>query len=304
MVADGGDIVAIARDLCAVPLGAFTAERTARARAARSGGDRELAARITALPKPSAAAWLVDRFVREDPEDLARVLDLGTRIRQEQEAPDRTRLRELGTERRALLTELTDGAADRAEQDGKRPSDAVLEEFQQTLLAAMADEDAAVAVRTARLVRSLVVEGLDPVDLGGAVAIAERLDAADGAPSAPRRRRPVEEEPAEDDGRAERERLRAEAEATAAAAERDARTAQRAATDAADRAEEAETAVQERRSALEDLRAQVQQAEADLAAAQEESTTARAEAEDAAQAAATAQETAGAAAAALDRLRD
>ena len=52
------------------------------------------------------SAWLVDLLVREAPDDLQRVLDLGEALREAQEDGDRTRLRELTAERRSLLGEI------------------------------------------------------------------------------------------------------------------------------------------------------------------------------------------------------
>lgn len=252
-------LAAVAGELYALPLGRFTAERNARAKAARDDGDRDLAARIAALPKPSAAAWLVDGLVAGAPEDLQRVLDLGDELQQAQEDADRDRLRELTVHRRTLLAEVARSSAERAEAAGQRVGDAVLEEFQQTLQVALGDPAAAAAVRTGRLVRALGADDPDRADAvaGGAPA---------GSPPRPRR--------SDDTRRREAERRLAEA--------------RRLADSAAEEARAAETLVEDRDRDAEDLRRRVAElqtrldaAEQALAAAREAAETARQHADEA-----------------------
>jgi DNA repair exonuclease SbcCD ATPase subunit len=277
-VATDDEVAGVAAELYAAPLAGFTAERTARVKAARDHGDRDLAARIGALQKPSASAWLIDLLAREHGDDLDRVDDLGERLRAAQETPDRDALRELAAERRRLLGEVAGIAADAAEAvTGKRPSAAVLEEVQQTLQAALASEEAAAAVRSGRLVRALAAEGLDPVDLTNAVAV--------GGQVAPVRRRPSRSRAAEAKEDDETDRRRKEAEQRKAAADRAVEEAEQAAADAADDADDADREAEERADAAEDLRRRL----ADL---QKEADRADAAAERARKAAARAREAA------------
>jgi hypothetical protein len=51
-------------DLYGVPLDRFVPERAALVRALRSAGEREQAAAVAALRKPSVAAWAVNQLVR------------------------------------------------------------------------------------------------------------------------------------------------------------------------------------------------------------------------------------------------
>jgi hypothetical protein len=273
----------VAAELLSGPLGGFTAERNARAKAARADGDRDLAGRIGALPKPSVSAWLVDLLAREAPDDLQRVLDLGEALQQAQEDADRARLRELAAERRSLLSEVARSAASRAEAAGQRVGDAVLEEVQQTLQAALSSPAAAAAVRTGRLVRALDADGIEPVDLDGAVA--------GGAPSSrPPGRGSARRGSARRDGNGP---VDAEHEA---AARREAEERRRRLTAAQDRAEEAAararaaaaTAEDRQRDAadlrkrVEELRTRLQAAEQAQGDAESASAAAREEAEDAA----------------------
>lgn len=278
-MAQGDDALAeTAAELVALPLARFTAERTARAKAVRGDGDRDLAARITALAKPSASAWLVDLLARELPDDLQRVLDLGDDLREAQEAGDRERLRRLSGDRRTLLAEVVGRAAERAEAAGQRIGAAAVEEAQQTLQAAMTTPEAAAAVRSARLVRALDADGFDPVDLDDAVA--------GGAPPAsapPRRRRRVA--PAEDDEAARRE---AEAEAARVREQRlgEAREAARAASatarTAAAEALDREQDVADLRRRMEDLQRRLDDARTAHGEAQRTAEQARRVADDAA----------------------
>lgn len=229
------DLLSIAEALYAGQPAAFVAERAARAKQARTAGDRDLAAWITALPKPSAAASLVNRLVA-DGGGLDRVLELGAELRAAQEQGDRDRLRALGAQRRDLLAEVTRSAAEQAEESGRKPSAAVLEDVQQTLQAVLIDDGAADAVRTGRLVHALTADGLDPADLTDAIG-------GPGAISAPRAATGRQD----DDDRSR----------NAAAARARATAARREADDAADRTHDAEQEVQQRDEAVRELTARI-----------------------------------------------
>jgi hypothetical protein len=198
------DLASIAGDLYALDLDAFTAERNARAAAARADAavadGRELATAIAALPKPSAAAWLVNQLVRAEPEVLSAALALGPALRAAQEALDRDALRELGRQRRDALGDVVDAARRIGADRGRPVSAALADDVEQTVLAAIADADAAIAVRSGRLVRALITIGGEPVDLSGAVAApGEELGDTGAAalPRASRRPEPTGPGPAE-----------------------------------------------------------------------------------------------------------
>ena len=182
------DLGEIAGELYGLDLDAFTAERNRRAKELRAA-DRELADAVAALPKPSAAAWLVDQLVRAEPDAVAAALALGADLRAAQASFDRDALRELGRERREALSRLAD-AARRVSADRGRPlGSSIADEVEQTLLAGIADEAAGAAVRSGRLVRSLLTVGGEAVDLEGAVAapgeeLASRARAAGRSPRA------------------------------------------------------------------------------------------------------------------------
>src|SRR5690606_9142966 len=64
---DDGALAEVARELYAGPPAEFVAARNARAAEVRRAGDRALATRVKALPKPSAPAWAVGLLAREEP---------------------------------------------------------------------------------------------------------------------------------------------------------------------------------------------------------------------------------------------
>lgn len=148
----------------------FTAARNAASAEAARGGDKELGQRLKGLPKPSAAAWLANLLVRKRNRAIADVLGLGASLREAQQDLDREELRRLNAERHRMLRTLVREAQDLAREAGNPVSPAVAAELEQTLWAAMTDAEAAEALATGRLVRSLEANGWEPVDLDGAVA--------------------------------------------------------------------------------------------------------------------------------------
>ena len=154
-------------DLYALPPEEFTAARTAQVKAARAAGDRDLAARLGALRRPTASAYAVNALVRAEPELVAQVVALGAQLGQAQGGGDAAALRALGEQRRQLLEAVTDRAA---EAVGGALSPTARLEVTGTLEAALADPASAEAVRSGRLVRALSYAGFGGADLEGAVA--------------------------------------------------------------------------------------------------------------------------------------
>ncbi|TWH21297.1 hypothetical protein [Prauserella rugosa] len=135
----------VAAELYAVDRDEFVRERDARARATE---DRDLAARIRKLCKPTAAAALVNRFVREQPDRVRELRDLGDALRQAHRDLDGVRIRELSPQRGRLVDELSTMVTDGA-------SDTVAREVRETLDAAVADPDTAEEVARGQLVTAL-----------------------------------------------------------------------------------------------------------------------------------------------------
>jgi hypothetical protein len=148
----------------------FVAVRTARVRTARDDGDAELARRIGRLSKPSAAAWLTNLLAARRTSDVDDIVELGALIRDAEKNLDAGELRQLGKQRMQLLRALAKEGRKLATEAGQNVSAAAMLEVEQTLHAAMSDPAAADAVRSGRLVRALSSNGIDPVDIDGAVA--------------------------------------------------------------------------------------------------------------------------------------
>src|SRR4051812_23137763 len=68
--------------LYGLPLDRFTAERNALAAELSSDGDRDAAAAVKALRKPSAAAWAANQLVRAEPDLVEALLGAGGELRQ------------------------------------------------------------------------------------------------------------------------------------------------------------------------------------------------------------------------------
>ncbi|MET0434471.1 MAG: hypothetical protein ABW025_09920, partial [Cellulomonas sp.] len=164
------DLAGVAADLYGVPPAEFTGARTAAVKAARSDGERDLARAVGALRKPSSAAAAVNLLVRERPDDLGALLDLGVRIREAQAALAGADLRALHAEQQRAVGAAADAAL---ELLGGGAGGSVRGQVEATLRAAMGDPDAAAAVATGLLVRDLFSSGFEPVDVEGAVAVAD-----------------------------------------------------------------------------------------------------------------------------------
>jgi DNA repair exonuclease SbcCD ATPase subunit len=150
----------------------FIAARNALAAEAKAAGERELAAGIRSLAKPSVAAWAVNALVRHRPGEVQPLLELGERMRDATESGDRDAVRQLGRERQQLLAAAASSARALGDELGVAVSDAAAVEVQQTLQAAVVDPAATAAVRSGLLVRTFSSTGVDPVELDGAVALA------------------------------------------------------------------------------------------------------------------------------------
>ncbi|WP_375484966.1 hypothetical protein [uncultured Jatrophihabitans sp.] len=127
----------------------FLSVRRSLADDAKAAGDTELAKTIAAQRKPTLGAWVVNRQVHAEPEGVERLVDLGARLRDAHEQLDATVLRELSTERRQAVAELTSAALARSERDDA-PA-ALRDDVTGTFDAAVADPQ--IAARLGRLTR-------------------------------------------------------------------------------------------------------------------------------------------------------
>lgn len=197
------DLANIAAELYAKPLDEFTAARNQQAKAI---SDKDLAAQVKALRKPSASAWVLNMMSVHRGSQLSEALALGEAMREAQENLDRSELKKLGQQRQQLISALVKDGTALAKELGHPASASVATEVEQTLRAAMADAGAAGAVQTSRLVRALEATGWEAVDLEGAVGgpFDAGSGAGNGATSGDSAENDDDDDPA-DDARAELE---------------------------------------------------------------------------------------------------
>ncbi|MEP6981119.1 MAG: hypothetical protein ABJA16_10190, partial [Nakamurella sp.] len=217
---------------------------------AKTAGDKEAAAAIAALRKPTRSAFTINRLARTDPDAIDALVEVGTELHHAQTAGDGKRLRELNSRRRQLLDRLTGRAFEIIGRES--PTAGQRDEVTATLTAALADLGIADQLRQGILVRAAESAGFgfSPPEL---TLIRSPRPTAAGSPG-PARAEPAapaapESEPDVIDG-AERTRRRAGEEAERAAATQRRRDREQAAHDTAVAAavadaEAADTAVQE-----------------------------------------------------------
>jgi hypothetical protein len=166
------DLLSIADELYALGLGDFTPARDARAKELKG---TDLASRVKALKKPSLAAWVVNLLVRHETEQVEQVLSVGAALRAAQASMSGDELRALTKQRRQLTAAVTTRARALSREHGQKVTEAVAEQVEATLTAAMVDEGCATAVRSGLLVAALSATGVDAVELDMAVALPEAL---------------------------------------------------------------------------------------------------------------------------------
>ncbi|HEY5989439.1 MAG TPA: hypothetical protein VIV12_24120 [Streptosporangiaceae bacterium] len=165
------NLAQVADELYALAPAEFRAARDERAGQERAAGHRELADAIGKLRRPTVSAWLVNRLAREAADQVDRLLELGESLREAQQELAGDRLRELSAQRRQAITPLIQAAKRIASGAGQSVSAQVEREVLATFEAALADPDAAEAVRSGWLTSALSYVGLGGGDLAEVVAI-------------------------------------------------------------------------------------------------------------------------------------
>jgi hypothetical protein len=164
--------------LFSVPLEDFVAERKQVAKELRDAGDREAAAEVAKLPKPTPPAWALNQLAREEPDAVAAWLDAAEELRDVSASPG-AGLREAMAAHRDATRTLLGVVRERARPGGKPLSEPMVERVRTMLQAATVDAEVAEALRAGR-----VVEGAEPPAL---TAAGEGGEGAGGG-SAPRAR--------------------------------------------------------------------------------------------------------------------
>ncbi|MDQ6935036.1 MAG: hypothetical protein M3130_07105 [Actinomycetota bacterium] len=173
----------VADQLYAGPQATFTASRDAAAKSCADsadradGADRDLARQVKALRKPTVAAWAVNLLVRRETEQIDQVLGMAAQLRTAAADLDGPELRALTRQRRQLTTALASSARLLAREFDVRLTEAVVDQVEGVLNAAMLDPVAADVVRTGLLVAPFTATGLGELDVAGVVAVPEALGA-------------------------------------------------------------------------------------------------------------------------------
>jgi hypothetical protein len=266
--------------LYGLPLEDFTRERDATARELRKAKERDAAAAVAKLPKPSQGSWAANTLARERRDLVEALLEAGDDLRAAQEGAVSGKgraadLREAAAAERAAVEALVD-AAKELRPAGRKPTAQTLERLRTTLHAAATDDDVRAALAEGRLVEDASGAGAWGLLTGGdAPAIAPRPKRAAAKPKQAKkgedaaerrervRREREEREAAEREARERRQQLEAElreARGERRSRERELERAERAAERAMKRLEEAI-------AAADDAREQADEAKSDLDAA-------------------------------------
>ncbi|HEX6025644.1 MAG TPA: hypothetical protein VFZ00_26865 [Solirubrobacter sp.] len=279
-------------ELYGLPLEEFTAARDAAAKALRKAGDRETAARIAKLPKPTPAAWAANQVAREQPELIEKLLEAGAELREAQDAAvaghGSAGLREATLAQRSAVDAVM-AAATALKPAGRPLSRAMADRLRTTLQAVAGDEALQRALSRGRLVNEAQAGGawpfaLEPSDEPPPKPAAKKTPArkAKEADAEREQREAAERERREREAREREERKQLEAqlrdarmslrvrERVAKGAAEDAEAAAQAVADADERLEEAKRAADEARADAEAAQRVFAEAQAELERARDE----------------------------------
>ena len=256
--------VSNAHDLYGLPLERFVPERTALARSLRDNDQRDEAAKIGKLPKPSIAAWAVNQLVRTQHRAVADLFDAGDTLQKAQAdllsgRSDGDALRRAAERERAALDALMERARGLLSSEGHELSQATLDRVADTLHAAAVEEDVRAQVRKGCLEKELRHSGLGGAGaaLGTAATAPRKRGAGARSRSTTESRRP--RQPA-DTGRQRARRLEAARKAESEA-RRSVRRAERELKQAQERRDRAAAALTEAEDELETALRQAEEAE-------------------------------------------
>jgi len=227
-------------DLFVVSLDEFTVRRNALATRLKDAGQPEAAEQVRGLRKPSVPVCALNQVARRDPDAMARVVEAGRELRQAQEAAfaggSADVVRRATADERDAARKLTRTAERLLEDEGRKPTRAVVDRIGATLRAAAVDPEAADLLARGRLTGELESPGFTAV--------------ASLAPPPSKRRRATQAAPDRAARRAHEQRLRRleqRLETLERKAEQAAVRAERAEADAIAAREAADAAVEELR---------------------------------------------------------
>jgi hypothetical protein len=168
------DLDAVAGELYGLLPEEFALTRKVRAGEAQAAGNRDLAAAIRQLRRPTTSAWLANLLVRERPTQIAQLLELGTAMHRAQADLVGEEMRQLSQQRQGVVTSLSDAARQLAHDLGKQASDATMRELEETLEAAIADSEARDALASGHLAAAMRYSGLGAETRGVATTSSQK----------------------------------------------------------------------------------------------------------------------------------
>jgi hypothetical protein len=132
--------------LYGLPFEQFTKARNELAAQLRSKGDKDGAAQVRELVKPSKAAWAVNQVMRTQPKEARALLAAGARLRKTHGAvasgnAGPGELREAVEAEREVVSRLTDAARGLISDQGRDLSESILERVAETLHALAVDDE-------------------------------------------------------------------------------------------------------------------------------------------------------------------
>jgi hypothetical protein len=214
------DLDKVADELYSLAPADFTGARDSLVAGAREAGDKQLAAAIGRLRRPTAGAWLANLLARSRPTDIAQLSEVGAALRQAQQELSGQQLRELTAVRRRTVRALVTQADELARAAGHPAGAAARQQLEDTLNAALAEPDVAAELRAGRLTAAVSYSGF------GASGVAEAAVRRQPKPSPRRHSGALEPEPEPEPGpdpavltRARQQAKQAEQEREQAAAE-------------------------------------------------------------------------------------
>ncbi len=149
------DLETAVRELHSAPLEDFVAERKRLAKELRAAGDRESAAELAKLPKPSAPAWALNFVAREQPAVVEGWLEAADALRDASATADRASgdaLRSAMAAHRDATRAVLATVRDAARPNGRELSEPMLDRAREILQAATADPARAELLRDGRVV--------------------------------------------------------------------------------------------------------------------------------------------------------
>jgi hypothetical protein len=260
------DLETAANELYALSPDDFIARRQQLVAEARQAQDRQLATQIGKLRRPTRSAWLINVLARQEPHEVAALLELGATLQEAQQRMAGDELRQLSVQRRKRVDALARRAIELGRERGYSAPDGATQEVGQTLQTALGDAELADLVRTGTLTQAVTYGGFGPTDLASALG-ASLPKQTTRQPE--KRQAPSEPAPALDS------KQRREAEKAAAEARERARVARKAAEAAESEAEAATQHADELADQVESLRSQLRQTEAAEREAREAARSAR-----------------------------